>query len=50
MIKSLQKRFEFMNGNIRILTVNQVLGNFFRSMTIPYASVFILARAQPCHD
>ena len=43
MIKSLRKRFEFMSGNIRILTVTQVLRFFFGGMVMPYASLFILA-------
>jgi len=43
MMKSLRKRLEFMRGNMRILTVTQVLGNFFRRMVLPYGSLFILA-------
>ena len=33
----------FMRGNIRVLTINQVLGMFSRSMVFPYASLYILA-------
>jgi MFS family permease len=43
MMKSLRKRLEFMTGNMRILTVTQVLGMFFRRMVLPYVSLFILA-------
>jgi len=43
MMKALRTRFGFMNGNLRILTVRQVLGMFFRRMVLPYASLFILA-------
>jgi MFS family permease len=43
MMESLRKRLEFMSGNMRILTVTQVLGMFFRRMVLPYVSLFILA-------
>ena len=43
MMKLLRKRLEFMSGNMRILTVTQVLGMFFRRMVLPYVSLFILA-------
>ena len=43
MMSSLRRRLEFMSGNMRILTVTQVLGNFFRRMIFPYGSLFILA-------
>jgi len=43
MMRSLRKRLEFMSGNMRILTVTQILGNFFRRMIFPYGSLFILA-------
>ena len=43
MIKALQKRLEFMNMNLRILTIRQTLGMFFRRMVLPYTSLFILA-------
>jgi len=32
-----------MRGNIAVLTVTQVLGRFFRSMVMPYASLYVLA-------
>ena len=35
--------FSFMRGNILVLTLTQVLGRFFRSMVMPYASLYILA-------
>lgn len=40
---SIRRRFGFMKGNIAVLTVTQVLGRFFRSMVMPYASLYILA-------
>lgn len=43
MIKTLQKRLEFMNVNLRILTIRQVLGMFFRRMVLSYSSLYILA-------
>ncbi len=43
MKRALQKRFEFMNANLRILTIRQVLGMFCRRMVISYASLYILA-------
>jgi MFS family permease len=39
----LRDRFSFMRGNIAVLTVTQVLGRFFRSMVMPYASLYVLA-------
>jgi MFS family permease len=38
-----RRRFGFMKGNIAVLTVTQVLGRFFRSMVMPYASLYVLA-------
>jgi len=43
MMKVLRERFEFMNKNLRILTIRQSLGMFFRRMVMPYSSLFILA-------
>lgn len=34
---------QFMRGNILVLTINQMLGMFCRSMVFPYASLYILA-------
>jgi MFS family permease len=39
----IRRRFGFMRGNIAVLTVTQVLGRFFRSMVMPYASLYVLA-------
>jgi len=39
----IRRRFGFMKGNIAVLTVTQVLGRFFRSMVLPYASLYVLA-------
>jgi len=35
--------FSLLRGNILVLTLTQVLGRFFRSMVMPYASLYILA-------
>jgi MFS family permease len=43
MKRALQKRFEFMNANLRVLTIRQILGMFCRRMVISYASLYILA-------
>jgi MFS family permease len=43
MKRALQKRFEFMNANLRILTIRQIIGMFCRRMVISYASLYILA-------
>jgi MFS family permease len=43
MKRALQDRFAFMNVNLRILTVRQVLGMFCRRMVLSYASLYILA-------
>ena len=43
MKRALQKRFEFMNVNLRILTLHQILGMFCRRMVLSYASLYILA-------
>jgi len=43
MIKRLQKRLEFMNKNLRILTIRQILLMFFRRMVLSYFSLYILA-------
>ncbi len=39
----IRRRFSFMKGNIAVLTVTQVMGRFFRSMVMPYASLYVLA-------
>ncbi len=43
MIQSLYKRLEFMNRNLLVLTVRQIIGMFCRRMVISYASLYILA-------
>jgi hypothetical protein len=35
--------FSFMRGNILVITLNQALSRFFRSMVMPYASLYVLA-------
>jgi MFS family permease len=42
-LPSLRDGLKFMNGNILVLTVTQVLGMFCRSMVFPYASLYVLA-------
>jgi len=42
-VQSLRDGFQFMKGNILVLTITQVLGMFCRSMVFPYASLYILA-------
>ena len=37
------RALDFMRGNIRVLTINQMLGMFGFSMVFPYASLYILA-------
>jgi MFS family permease len=42
-LSSIRKALSFMRGNILILTLTRVLGQFCRSMVFPYASLYILA-------
>jgi MFS family permease len=42
MIEKLRERFEFMNMNMRILTIRQILAMFTYRMAIPYSSLYIL--------
>jgi MFS family permease len=35
--------FKFLHGNILVLAVSDLLGNFVRSMVFPYASLYVLA-------
>ncbi|MFP3951917.1 MAG: MFS transporter [Candidatus Bathyarchaeia archaeon] len=39
----LERLFEFMKGNVIVLTITQSMGMFCRSMVFPYASLFIIA-------
>ncbi len=41
-MKGVRERFNFMRGNLLVLTVRQTIGMFFRGMVFPYASLFIL--------
>ncbi len=43
MMKPLRERLEFMNANLRLLTIRQTLSKFFRRMVTPYSSLYILA-------
>jgi MFS family permease len=42
-IRRIRGVFSFMRGNILVLTLTQALGRFFRSMVMPYASLYVLA-------
>ncbi|MBT3283392.1 MFS transporter [Candidatus Bathyarchaeota archaeon] len=42
-MRNLKNRFAFMEGNLTILTIRQVVGMFFRRMVLTYASLFVLA-------
>ena len=42
-LTSLKNALGFMRGNILVLTLTRVLGQFCRSMVFPYASLYILA-------
>ena len=38
-----QRCLQFMRGNMLVLTLSNLLGNFSRAMVFPYTSLFILA-------
>lgn len=42
-LNRLRTLFQFMEGNILVLTITNLLGNFSRAMVFPYASLYILA-------
>lgn len=42
-LQRLRDAFQFMRGNILVLSLTQLLGNFSRAMVFPYTSLFILA-------
>jgi MFS family permease len=42
-LSSIRKALSFMRGNILVLTLTRLLGQFCRSMVFPYASLYILA-------
>jgi MFS family permease len=41
--KMIMERFEFMRGNMLVLTVRQILGMFIRKMIFAYSSLYIIA-------
>ena len=41
-LAALKRRFHYMRGNLLVLTLTRVLGNFGRRMAFPYASLFLL--------
>jgi MFS family permease len=43
MLGFLRDRLDFMNRNITVLTLRQVLGMFFRRMVLSYSSLFVIA-------
>ncbi|MFC1802838.1 MFS transporter [Thermoproteota archaeon] len=43
MLREIKHRFSFMEGNLMILTIRQIIGMFFRRMVLSYASLFVLA-------
>ena len=43
MLREIKHRFSFMEGNLTILSIRQVVGMFFRRMVLSYGSLFILA-------
>jgi MFS family permease len=42
-LQEIRKHFHFMQGNVLILTIRQILGMFCRRMVLPYSSLFIKA-------
>lgn len=42
-LQKLRSTFQFMQGNILVLSITNLLGNFSRAMVFPYASLYILA-------
>lgn len=42
-IQSLRQNFEFMHGNVLVISLTQTLGMFCRAAVFPYASLYILA-------
>ena len=43
MLREIKHRFSFMEGNLMILTIRQIIGMFFRRMVLSYASLFVYA-------
>jgi len=42
-LQRLREAFRFMRGNMLVLSLTQLLGNFSRAMAFPYTSLYILA-------
>ena len=42
-IRRIRGVFSFMRGNFLVITLNRALSRFFRSMVMPYASLYVLA-------
>ena len=42
-LQTLRNSFRFLHGNILVISVTTLLGNFSRAMVFPYASLYILA-------
>lgn len=42
-ITTLRQKFDFMGGNITVLSITDLLGNFSRRLVFPYVSLYILA-------
>jgi MFS family permease len=45
MLRDLQDRLSFMEGNVTVLTIRQVIGMFIRRMVLSYSSLFIMPLA-----
>jgi MFS family permease len=43
MLNEIKHRFGFMRGNLKILSIRQIVGMFFRRMVLSYSSLFVLA-------
>lgn len=42
-MREIKRRFSFMEGNLTVLTIRQVVGMFFRRMVLTYAPLFVYA-------
>ena len=43
LIDPILQSFQYVTGNLRVLTITDLLGNFSRRLVFPYASLYILA-------
>src|SRR5512142_2534580 len=43
LIDPIIQSFQYVTGNLRVLTITDMLGNFSRRLVFPYASLYILA-------